>query len=90
MDALVAQQDRTDIAGLKVLGGMTVGVVRGSAQEGEALMLQERFGLADIRKYDTVLPQLRMLPTERVLPGRTGARAAHRDLHGSGGASPRR
>lgn len=53
IDALVTQAGRKDIAGFDDLKGKTVGVVRGSAQESEAIMLQERFGLADIKKYDT-------------------------------------
>ncbi len=53
IDALVTQKGRTDIAGFKDLGGKTVGVVRGSAQEAEAIMLQEKYGLVEIKKYDT-------------------------------------
>lgn len=53
IDALVTQKGRSDIAKFEDLKGKTVGVVRGSAQEGEATKLQERFGLTDIKKYDT-------------------------------------
>ncbi|WP_421696552.1 substrate-binding periplasmic protein [Aestuariivirga sp.] len=53
VDALVTQKDRNDIKTFEDLKGKTIGVVRGSAQEMEATKLQERFGLADIKKYDT-------------------------------------
>lgn len=53
VDALVTQKDRPDIKGFADLKGKTVGVVRGSAQELEATKLQEKFGVTDIKKYDT-------------------------------------
>lgn len=53
VDALVTQKGRNDIKSFEDLKGKTIGVVRGSAQEIEATKLQERFGLTDIKKYDT-------------------------------------
>ena len=72
VDALVTQKDRPDIKGFADLKGKTVGVVRGSAQELEATKLQEKFGVTDIKKYDTGDTMLMDVKAGRVDAGMVG------------------
>lgn len=48
------------------LKGKVIGTVRGSAQEIEAAELQKRYGISDIRKYDSADPMLMDLKAGRL------------------------
>jgi polar amino acid transport system substrate-binding protein len=69
VDVLVARKDNAGISSFADLKGKSLGVVRGSAQEGEAVQLQKNFGVSDIRKYDAADPMLLDVKSGRVDAG---------------------
>jgi polar amino acid transport system substrate-binding protein len=66
VDVLIAQTGDDAIKSFKDLSGKTLGVVRGSAQELEANEIQEKFGVGEIRKYESADPMLMDLKAGRV------------------------
>src|SRR3546814_18840169 len=58
MDVLITQKDQADIKSFADMKGRTLGTVRGSAQELEAVELQKSFGVGEIRKYESADPML--------------------------------
>jgi polar amino acid transport system substrate-binding protein len=65
VDVLVAQKD-SEMKGFADLKGKTIGTVRGSAQEGEATKIQEKFGTGEIKKYESADPMLLDLKAGRI------------------------
>jgi polar amino acid transport system substrate-binding protein len=65
IDVLIAQKG-SDIDEFADMEGKTLGVVRASAQELEAIKLQERFGVGEIRKYEQADPMLMDLRAGRL------------------------
>jgi polar amino acid transport system substrate-binding protein len=66
VDVLVARKDDSSIKSFEDLKGKTIAVVRASAQELEANKLKDKFGVADIKKYDSADPMLMDLRASRV------------------------
>lgn len=66
MDVLITQKDQADIKSFADMKGRTLGTVRGSAQELEAVELQKSFGVGEIRKYESADPMLLDLKAGRV------------------------
>ena len=65
VDVLVAKSD-SNLKGFADLKGKTIGTVRGSAQEGEATQIQERFSTGEIKKYELADPMLMDLRAGRI------------------------
>lgn len=65
IDVLLTRSEN-GVANVKDLAGKVIGTVRGSAQEIEAAELQKRYGISDIRKYDSAEPMLMDLKAGRV------------------------
>jgi polar amino acid transport system substrate-binding protein len=65
VDVLVAQA-ASNLKGFADLKGKTIGTVRGSAQEGEATQIQEKFSTGDIKKYESADPMLMDLRAGRI------------------------
>jgi polar amino acid transport system substrate-binding protein len=65
VDVLVAQAS-TNLKGFADLKGKTIGTVRGSAQEGEATQIQEKFNTGEIKKYESADPMLMDLRAGRI------------------------
>lgn len=66
MDVLVARKDDSSIKKFPDLKGKTLGVVRGSAQELEANQLKEKFGVGEVKKYESADPMLMDLRAGRL------------------------
>jgi polar amino acid transport system substrate-binding protein len=66
VDVLIARKDDTSIKSFADMKGKSLGTVRGSAQELEATKLQEKFGVGDIRKYESADPMLLDLKAGRI------------------------
>lgn len=66
MDVLISQKGQDDIKSFADMKGRTLGTVRGSAQELEAVELQKSFGVGEIRKYESADPMLLDLKAGRV------------------------
>jgi polar amino acid transport system substrate-binding protein len=65
VDVLVAQAS-SNLKGFSDLKGKTIGTVRGSAQEGEATQIQEKFNTGEIKKYESADPMLMDLRAGRI------------------------
>jgi polar amino acid transport system substrate-binding protein len=66
IDVLIAQKSNGAIKSFADMKGKSLGTVRGSAQEQEATKLQEKFGVGDIKKYETADPMLLDLKAGRI------------------------
>jgi ABC-type amino acid transport substrate-binding protein len=66
VDVLIARKDDSSIKSFPDMKGKSLGTVRGSAQELEATKLQEKFGVVDIRKYESADPMLLDLKAGRI------------------------
>ena len=66
IDVLIARKADAGIKAFTDLKGKTIGTVRGSAQEKEANLLKEKFGVADIKKYESADPMLMDLRARRL------------------------
>jgi polar amino acid transport system substrate-binding protein len=66
VDVLIARKDDSSIKSFADTKGKSLGTVRGSAQELEATKLQEKFGVGDIRKYESADPMLLDLKAGRI------------------------
>ncbi len=66
MDVLITQKSQDGIKTFADMKGRTLATVRGSAQELEAVKLQESFGVGEIRKYESADPMLMDLKAGRV------------------------
>jgi ABC-type amino acid transport substrate-binding protein len=66
VDVLIARKDDNALKSFADMKGKTLGTVRGSAQEQEATKLQEKFGVGDIRKYESADPMLMDLKAGRI------------------------
>ena len=66
IDVLIAQKANDAIKSFADMKGKSLGTVRGSAQEQEATKLQEKFGVGDIKKYETADPMLLDLKAGRI------------------------
>ena len=65
VDVLVAQA-ASNLKGFVDLKGKTIGTVRGSAQEGEATQIQQKFSTGEIKKYESADPMLMDLRAGRI------------------------
>ena len=65
VDVLVAQA-ASNLKGFADLKGKAIGTVRGSAQEGEATKIQEKFSTGEIKKYESADPMLMDLRAGRI------------------------
>jgi len=65
VDVLVAQT-KSNLKGFADLKGKSIGTVRGSAQEGEATQIQEKFKTGEIKKYESADPMLMDLRAGRI------------------------
>jgi polar amino acid transport system substrate-binding protein len=54
------------LKGFVDLKGKTIGTVRGSAQEGEATQIQQKFSTGEIKKYESADPMLMDLRAGRI------------------------
>jgi len=66
IDVLIARKDDDSLKSFADMKGKTLGTVRGSAQEIEATKLQEKFGVGEIRKFESADPMLLDLKAGRV------------------------
>jgi polar amino acid transport system substrate-binding protein len=66
IDVLIAQKSNDAIKSFAEMKGKSLGTVRGSAQEQEAAKLQDKFGVGDIKKYETADPMLLDLKAGRI------------------------
>ncbi|MFL5260525.1 MAG: substrate-binding periplasmic protein [Hyphomicrobiales bacterium] len=66
VDVLIARKDDSSIKSFVDMKGKSLGTVRGSAQELEATKLQDKFGVGDIRKYESADPMLLDLKAGRI------------------------
>ncbi len=66
IDVLIGRKDDSSLKGFADLKGKTLGTVRGSAQEKEANLLLERFGVGEIKKYESADPMLMDLRARRL------------------------
>lgn len=66
MDVLIAQKANDGIKSFADMKGKVLGTVRGSAQESEAVKLQEKFGVGEIRKFEGADPMLLDLKAGRI------------------------
>jgi polar amino acid transport system substrate-binding protein len=66
MDVLIAQKTNDGIRSFADMKGKTLGTVRGSAQENEATKLKDKFGVGEIRKYESADPMLLDLKAGRI------------------------
>ena len=65
VDVMVAQAG-SNLKGFTDLKGKTIGTVRGSAQEGEATQIQQKFSTGEIKKYESADPMLMDLRAGRI------------------------
>jgi len=66
IDVLIAQKANDAIKSFADMKGKSLGTVRGSAQEQEATKLHDKFGVGDIKKYETADPMLLDLKAGRI------------------------
>src|SRR5205814_204848 len=66
IDVLIAQKANDEIKSFADMKAKSLGTVRGSAQEQEATRLQEKFGVGEIKKYETADPMLLDLKAGRI------------------------
>jgi polar amino acid transport system substrate-binding protein len=66
IDVLVARKDDMSIKSFADLKGKTIGAARGSAQEIEADKLKQKFGVADVKLYESPDPMLMDLHAGRI------------------------
>jgi polar amino acid transport system substrate-binding protein len=66
IDVLITQKSNGAINSFADMKGKSLGTVRGSAQEQEATKLQAKFGVGDIKKYETADPMLLDLKAGRI------------------------
>src|SRR5262249_19040804 len=66
IDVLTGQKSNDAIKSSADMKGKSLGTVRGSAQELEATKLQQKFGVGDIKKYETADPMLLDLKAGRI------------------------
>jgi len=66
VDVLITQKSQDGISSFADMKGKTLGTVRGSAQELEAIELQKSFGVGEIRKYESADPMLLDLKAGRI------------------------
>jgi ABC-type amino acid transport substrate-binding protein len=66
IDVLISQKANDEIKSFADMKAKSLGTVRGSAQEQEATRLQEKFGVGEIKKYETADPMLLDLKAGRI------------------------
>jgi polar amino acid transport system substrate-binding protein len=66
VDVLIAQSSNKDIKSFADMKDKVLGTVRGSAQEMEASELQKKFGVKEIKKYESADPMLMDLKAGRL------------------------